>query len=310
MKQNLLHKYFNNETSIEEEMRILDWIDESDENKNSFRKERMLFDIALFSNKTNSQKNHHKSQLYHIFKWGMRIAGSIIIIVCLNILYNDYLYNQSAVTQTITVPLGQHVQLTLADGTKVWLNSKSTLKYAANFGRKNREVTLDGEAYFEVTKNKKIPFNVNTEMNRVNVVGTHFNVCAYNRTREFETTLIEGTVDIYENGKEKPISRLTKNDFFANYNGKTTKTKLQSYAYLNWKEGLYCFDDTPLISMLNKLEKYYDTDIVIRNPQVLNYRCTGKFKEQDGIEHILKVLQKDHPFKYTINKEHNKIIIE
>lgn len=310
MDQYLLHKYFKNETSIEEEIKILDWIEESEENKSTFRKERMLFDISLFSNKKNALKNHNKLRIFNTFKWGMRIAGMIIIIFCLNLLYKDYQFNLSATSQTITVPAGQRVQLTLADGTKVWLNSKSTLTYAADFGREKRELTLDGEAYFEVAKNKKIPFDVNTEMNRIRVVGTHFNVCAYNGTKEFETTLVEGTVDIYEIGKEKPISRLTKNDFFANYNGKITKTKLLSYDYLNWKEGLYCFDDAPFNCILNKLEKYYDTEIIIKNPQVLNYRCTGKFKEQDGIEHILKVIQKDHPFKYVIDKEQNKIIIE
>jgi len=310
MQQELLHKYFKNETSIEEEKIILDWIEESEDNKNTFRKERMLFDIALFANTSKAKKSNKKRPVYTILRWGASIAAIIALLFSFNFIYNDYRYNQFAAKQTITVPPGQRVQLTLADGTKVWLNSKSTLTYAANFGRENRDITLDGEAYFEVAKNKEIPFNVNTEMNRVRVVGTHFNVCAYNGTKEFETTLIEGAVDIYTNGEEKPISRLTKNEFFANYNGQIKKGKLPSYEYLRWKEGLYCFDDTPFSTILNKLEKYYDINIIIKNPQVLNYKCTGKFKEQDGIEHILKVIRKDHPFKYFIDKEQNKIIIE
>lgn len=98
----------------------------------------------------------------------------------------DYIYNKNAQPQTITVPAGQRAQITLADGTRVWLNAQSTLTYASNFGRKERNVELDGEAYFEVTKNKKLPFYVHTEMNKVRVVGTCFNVCAYKGSKEFE----------------------------------------------------------------------------------------------------------------------------
>ena len=198
----------------------------------------------------------------------------------------------------------------LADGTKVWLNSESTLSYRSDFGRRDRDVELDGEAYFEVAKNKEIPFYVNTETNQVRVVGTHFNVCAYKGSNEFETTLVEGIVDIYAYDNERPLTRLTKNEFFGSYQGKYKKAVLPSYDYLRWREGLYCFDDSPFSCILTKLEKYYNVKITVENPKVLNYRCTGKFKEQDGVEHILKVIQKDHPFTYSISEEGDSIRIE
>ena len=194
---------------------------------------------------------------------------------------------------------GKEVTMQVAVGDKVIYS-----KYAGT------DVELDGEAYFEVAKNKKIPFFVNTEINRVKVVGTHFNVCAYKGSNEFETTLIEGIVDIYPIGSDQVITRLTKDEFFGSYNGKYKKTTLPSYEYLRWKEGLYCFDDAPFNSLLNKLEKYYNVNISVRNLNLLNYRCTCKFKEQDGIEHILKVIQKDHKFTYSINEEKDSIIIE
>ena len=194
---------------------------------------------------------------------------------------------------------GKEIVMQVKEGQKVIYS-----KYAGT------DVELDGEAYFEVAKNKKIPFFVNTEINRVKVVGTHFNVCAYKGSNEFETTLIEGIVDIYPIGSDQVITRLTKDEFFGSYNGKYKKTTLPSYEYLRWKEGLYCFDDAPFNSLLNKLEKYYNVNISVRNLNILNYRCTGKFKEQDGIEHILKVIQKDHKFTYSINEEKDSIIIE
>ena len=80
--------------------------------------------------------------------------------------------------------------------------------------------------------------------------------------------------------------------------------------YFRWKDGLYCFDDTPFNLLLGKLEKYYKVKIVVENPKVLNYRCTGKFKDQDGGEHVLKVIQKDHSFIYSISAEKDSIFIK
>ena len=108
----------------------------------------------------------------------------------------------------MAVPAGQRAQITLADGTKVWLNAQSTLTYSHDFGRNERNVELDGGAYFEVAKNREIPFYVNTETNQVRIVETHFNVCAYRGSNEFTTTLLEGIVDIYAKGSEHSLTRL------------------------------------------------------------------------------------------------------
>lgn len=308
MNQELLHKYFKGDTSTEEEKRILDWVDESAENRKALQKERMLFDIALF---TDSGKQKREGiRIFPLLKWSARIAATVIVAVSCGFLLKEYQYNKVAQLQTITVPAGQRAQITLADGTKVWLNSQSTLSYAANFGRGDRNVELDGEAYFEVAPNKTIPFHVNTEANQVRVVGTHFNVCAYKGSHEFETTLVEGIVDIYAKGNDRPLTRLAPNEFFSSHDGKYSKTILPSYDYLKWKDGVYCFDDASFDSILGKLEKYFNVKITVENPEVLNYRCTGKFKEQDGIEHILKVIQKDHQFTYSINEEEATIRIE
>lgn len=308
MNQELLYKYFKGTASVDEEKRILDWVDASEENRAAFLKERMIYDVALFSDRQDEKKKAFR--LAPVIQWGMRIAAVIMIGVCGYFMTNDYLYNKMSAPQTITVPPGQRAQITLTDGTRVWLNAKSTLTYAANFGRNDRNVQLDGEAYFEVAKNKDIPFYVNTEMNRVRVVGTSFNVCAYSGSKEFETTLVEGIVDIYPAANNKVITRLEKNEFFGNYDGKCKKTILPSYDYLRWKEGLYCFDDVPFISILEKLEMYYNVKITVADPKLLDYdSCTGKFREQDGIEHILRTISKDHPFRFTINEEKDSIII-
>lgn len=310
MNQDVLFKYFKGYASVEEEKEILDWIDASEENRKALQKERMLYDIALFADEKQQQKQNKGARILPLLKWSARIAAVVVIAIGCGLFFKDYQYNKNALMQTITVPVGQRAQITLADGTQVWLNAKSTLTYASNFGRTERNVTLDGEAYFEVAKNKEIPFYVTTERNRVEAVGTAFNVCAYKGSNDFETTLTEGIVDIYAAGIEKPITRLLENEFFADYNGKRKKTVLPSYDYLRWKEGLYCFDDSELGHILSRLELYYNVKITVNNTKLLSNRYTAKFKEQDGIEHVLKVIQKDQHFKYTINEESNSIIIE
>ena len=308
MNQELLYKYFRGTASVDEEKQILDWVEASEENREAFLKERMLFDIALFSSKQDAKKKNIR--MIPMLRWTTRIAAAVIVAIAGYFMTIDYLYNKNSQLQTITVPAGQRAQITLADGTRVWLNSKSTLKYATSFGRKERNVELDGEAYFEVAKNKSIPFYVNTEMHNVRVVGTCFNVCAYTGSKEFETTLVEGIVDIYTPHNEHTVTRLQKDEFFANYDGHYKKTILPSYEYLRWKEGLYCFDDVPFGGILDKLEKYYNVKITVTSPRLLNHEgLTGKFREQDGVEHILRTISKDHPFKFRINEAKDSIII-
>lgn len=310
MDQKLLYKYFKGTATIDEEKQLLDWVDESPANRKAFQKERMLYDIALFTDEKKLKKEEKKVRILPMLKWSARVAAVVVVALSCGFLFRDYQYNKAAQMQTVAVPAGQRAQITLADGTRIWLNAKSTLTYATNFGRTERNVTLEGEAYFEVAKNKDIPFYVNTEKNKVRVVGTSFNVCAYKDSKEFETTLVEGIVDIYAAGNEKPIVRLQKNEFFADYDGKLKKTVLPSYDYLRWKEGFYCFDDSELSHILNRLELYYNVKITVKNKKLLSHRYTAKFKEQDGIEHILKVIQKDQNFKYYINEEKDQITIE
>ena len=154
MNQELLYKYFKGTASIEEEKQILDWVEASEENREAYLKERMLFDVSLFSTKQDSKKK--PMRLMPMLRWTARIAAAIVIAVSGYYMTTDYIYNKNAQPQTITVPAGQRAQITLADGTRVWLNAQSTLTYASNFGRKERNVELDGEAYFEVYQKQEI----------------------------------------------------------------------------------------------------------------------------------------------------------
>lgn len=306
MEQSLLHKYFKGETSIEEEKRILDWIDESEENRHTFQNERLLYDVALFS----TAKKSTISRFIPMIKWSVAAAAMFALVFTCGYWFSKTHQELYANIQTITVPAGQRAHIALADGTSVWLNSKSTLKYASNFGERGRDVELDGEAYFEVSHNKEIPFYVHTEKNKIRVVGTTFNVCAYTGSEEFDTYLIEGIVDIYKGQCEEKLTRLEKDQYLTITKDGIQKGIMKSKDFLRWREGIYCFDDVPLADMLKRLELYYDMKIIISNPKILDYKCTGKFKQQDGIEHVLKVIQKDHHFQYSFNKDRDTITLK
>ena len=208
----------------------------------------------------------------------------------------------------MAVPAGQRAQITLADGTKVWLNAQSTLTYSHDFGRNERNVELDGGAYFEVAKNKEIPFYVNTETNQVRVVETHFNVCAYRGSNEFTTTLLEGIVDIYAKGSEHSLTRLGGTRFLFSGTESSERSVLLiliiSVGKMVYTVLMILLLTCCLVNWRNKVK------IVVENPKVLNYRCTGKFKDQDGGEHVLKVIQKDHSFIYSISAEKDSIFIK
>ena len=306
MEKETLNRYFSGEATREEQEQVLDWVDASEENRKELEKERLLFDIALFS----THKDVVRKRLSSTIRISMGIAASIAVILCCYFLVSNYKNEEHLQWQSVVAPAGQKAQVTLTDGTKIWLSSKTTLRYPSNFGHSNRDVTLDGEAYFEVAKNKKLPFIVQTEHNKVQVVGTHFNICAYNGSNNFETTLTEGIVDIYELNSDIATARLTKDERYSEVNGVGTKSKISSLDFLMWREGIYCFDDMSFPAIATKLERYYNVKITILNPAMMNYRCTGKFNEQDGIIHLLKVIQQDCSFKFTFDQQKRSIIIK
>lgn len=309
MNTDLLNKYFKGESTEQEENLIVKWVEENAANKELFLKERMLFDMALFSNTSVPKKEKKNKYLYYLAPV-VGIAAMIVLVFLLGLPQNTK--SEPLLSQTIQIPAGQRAQMKLPDGSIVWLNSQTTLTYDANFGKDKRNVVLDGEAYFEVAHNKEIPFYVQTENIKVQVTGTKFDVCSYNGSNSFIARLIEGSINLFANTtEEKPLSSLTKGKYFSMENGKYKTGELLSNNALAWMEGIYYFDDVPFKELLNKIALYYNYKITVKNPSILEgYRCTGKFKDLDGIEHILRVIQKDHPFKYQIDNEHNKITIE
>lgn len=183
---------------------------------------------------------------------------------------------------------GQEYQLTLPDGTQVWLNSASSLKYPSTFAAAgSREVELKGEAYFEVAKDKVHPFLVTTEKQEVEVLGTHFNINAYDDDPNIRTTLLEGSVKVTEGTQLKVL----KPGQQAVSNGNTIRVnEVDTEGAVAWKNGYFDFNEENLENIMNKIARWYDVEVVYKDPELKTQTFTGNISKFSTVSKVLKKL--------------------
>lgn len=206
---------------------------------------------------------------------------------------------------TLTTPRGGQYQLVLPDGSKVWLNASSSLRFPVAFTGKTREVQLTGEAYFEVAKNKEKPFHVNVDRMQVEVLGTHFNVNAYADEGDIKTSLLEGSVKIIKgnsSGLLKPGQQgvLEKND------NKLKIKNMNMDQVIAWKNGLFQFDRADITTIMREIGRWYDVDIVYAGKVPLR-SFEGKISRDAQLSDVLKILQLSG-VKFTVQGK--EIIVE
>ncbi|MGF7039633.1 FecR family protein [Mucilaginibacter lappiensis] len=205
----------------------------------------------------------------------------------------------AVVYNTLSTPRGGQYQLKLPDGTRVWLNSSSSISYPIEFTGNERRVKLTGEAYFEVAKNKEKPFyvSINNKM-QVKVLGTHFNIAAYNDDEELTTTLLEGAVQISKNNKQcllKPGQQAV----VSNRTDVIAVSEANVSQAIAWKNGYFVFNDESIVTIMKKVSRWYDADIEYQG-NFENQRFGGTFYRSKSINELLHHLEK-------IGKVHFKI---
>ena len=211
---------------------------------------------------------------------------------------------------TLKTPRGGEYTVVLSDGTKVYLNAASELKYPVQFDSKKRQVHLSGEAYFEVARNERCPFVVRTHAMDVEVLGTKFNVEAYSKKAVFEASLMQGKIRVKSPLNEKAAVVLLPNYKTILKDGRLVVSKIDDYNVYRWKEGLYCFKSKPFIQIMEDLERYYDMKIQVDKKSIESVALTGKFRISDGLDYALRVLQKDVSFTYRRDKDNDVIYIK
>ncbi len=214
----------------------------------------------------------------------------------------------------VIIPYGKSSELLLSDGTKVWLNAGTRLAFPSKFSKKTREVYLDGEACFKVTKNENQPFIVNTGELDLKVLGTLFNVSAYTSDADIVTVLLEGSVAVR---KQKLLGLGTtevilKPNQRANYNKQNTEINIydepNTTMYIAWTEGWLQFSKESLQSVFTQLERYYDVEITLPASFPSSGLITGKLDLKDSLEEVLIALADVAQIDYRI--VNNKIFID
>ncbi len=306
-----LYRYIKGNITKEDRKKVLLWLEEDNAHIQEYQSLRKLHDLETWNTEnaqTRLSGKKNKRSFHKISIEFLKIASVLLI----GALLTYFLLDKNSLSdqlQTIHVPSGQRTELILNDGTKVWLNSGTTVTFPVQFSRYSREVTLNGEAYFIVAKDEKKPFIVHTEFHKVQVLGTEFNVIAYHGKNFIETALLEGSVKIIFNDDNNTYL-LSKNETLSVKDGQPIKGRINDFNYFKWREGLICFEKENLVSLFAKLELYYDTRIINKNKSLQIGAYTGKFRIRDGIEHVLRVLQLKHQFEYTKNDDTNVITIE
>ena len=315
MNTELLFKYIEGNCNDNEKIAITIWLDSDPQNMKEYFNLRKLHDISIWQQIPKYYQNSTpKMSPYARFKTSIYfevIKTAAILLIAFFVSHNFFQDNKlisKMAMQNVYVPAGQRSQVTLGDGTKVWLNANSTLEFPNQFYGSTREVSLDGEGYFEVTTNKAKPFIVKTEKYNIKVWGTKFNLMAYAHQGMFETSLLEGSVEVLKPDSIKGVFIKPNEKIYLSGNS-LIKSPIENQNHFLWKEGIISFNNANFAEMAKELELYFDLKIIINNEKILNYRCTGKFRTKDGVDHILKVLQLSNKFSFKIDDKLNQITI-
>lgn len=196
---------------------------------------------------------------------------------------------QKNIFNTITIPRGGQYNLTLSDGTRVWLNAQSSLKFPVAFTGKERRVELSGEGYFEVSKDAGKPFIVDIGQAAVRVLGTHFNVKAYSDEQTATTTLVEGLVEV-ENNESRVLIKPAQQAVINRTNESINVTKASVQAAIAWKNGLFQFENTDLKTIMKQIGRWYDVDVNFEEG-VPEKRFTGKIYRNVNASEVFQILE-------------------
>ncbi len=349
--ENIIVKFLQ-DTASEEEARLLDaWIHQDAENRKAFESYRMIWStselvkgdivtnlnskIEKFKSRLdlrNDKSGENKNRNIKVFKSFLRYAAIVIVSVGLSWLvfsYPEKPKNVELVYNEVITPMGSRTHIILPDGSDVWLNADSYLKYPVNFMGDLREVELQGEGYFIVKKYEGSQFIVNTSDIKVKVLGTTFNIKTYPEEGTVETTLVEGKIELQRTkaGKKGKVISM-KSEQRVTYikdEGKVVLSEIKEMnasigravvvpgnifiadsvkteLYTAWKDGRLIIENEPLEELAIKLERRFDVKIEFGNDKTRELKFTG-ILENETLEQVLYAMELSSPIKYKIDKK-------
>lgn len=323
LNSELILKHLSGQTTDEEIEQLTSWVNESAENENQFAEMQnsYIFLASTLSpdnrksafNEIINQINNKKEKKGISVKRIYSIAASVLFPVLLvaSLWYYQGVFadkNEPELFTEIVAPPKHNSQITLSDGTQVWLSPESKLRYGQNYGKKTRNVILDGEGYFEVTKNHEKPFTVETGHLKVKVLGTSFNLEAYNNETLVRTTLVRGSLQIESELISKEVLLSPGDRISLDLNSKQlTSEKVNTEIYRLVKEGMIIFKRNTLAEVCRKLERWFMIPVELNGADNQDLLFTAKFQDEP-VEKILQILDLTIPINYQIMND--KIVIK
>lgn len=352
----LIIKRLTNTINSEEAVLLEKWIENSPENlrifnevsdiwlvssthvQNDFDSLEALSKVKLRIEEVNQVTKPKKTLLRAgIF---LKAAATALLLISLSLVSYYAGISENKPTEDYTLieaPLGSRTRVNLPDGTKVWLNGGSNLKFCNTFNKTERAVTITGEGYFDVAHNKDLPFFVNTREIRIKVLGTAFNIKAYPEEGLVETTLERGSLAIEKLTHDGPVQQTVlapnqratfiKNEgkvHLSDIDKKATgekpeeyrppvkaqlliSKKIDTHVFTSWKDDKLVFRNEPFESLTIKLERWYGMKIVIEDEEIKKYHFNGTF-EKETIHDVLNIIHFTLPIEYTVN--HDQVFIK
>jgi ferric-dicitrate binding protein FerR (iron transport regulator) len=318
--EELLPGYLSGELPDKDRAMIDEWRMESQENESLFQESlkaweaiSLLHEMEQFNSfealkKINTRISNQKTTNWWI---GIQRVAAILLLPLLVYsgyisIRNSYLKQQQeehVVMQTISSRQGMVTQFDLADGTKVWLNSGSSIQFPTSFTGAMREVKVSGEAFFKVAKNEKQPFRVQAKELHVEVLGTSFNVVSYDDEQQSEVVLVEGKV------KLSTETNQVKTDLGTMYPGQravyvndTEKVEAADVAvekYIAWRDGNLIFRDDPMEDVAKRLSRWFNVEFVINDSEIKSYAYKATFRNEN-LTQVLNLLKLSAPIDYQI----------
>ncbi|WP_406826795.1 FecR family protein [Pedobacter sp. KACC 23697] len=325
----LIEDYSKKNIGSEDLTDLLTWVDSSQQNQQIFRETLQAFEVADYAlNKPANQQKSWASIQQHIensatdqspvirkinYRKYFTIAAAIVLMALLPTLYfNTFSTKKAEVVayNEIYNPRGQKRLVTMPDGSNIYLNGDSKIRYATNFNTGKRIVYLEGEAFFDVQHRAKQPFVVYTGKVSTTVLGTSFNINAYSSLKDITVTVQTGKVGVIcsKNGKNGPVQFLLPNEQLTidKNGGRLNKMQINAADFNGWREYKLFFYDKPLSEIAEIISREYDLDMEIKTEALKGIKLTAKF-DKCSVKQIMDVIARLSDSKYTIYE--NKVII-
>lgn len=316
----LISRLLSNNITDDERKVLDEWLSESPDNKkylgqliNIWQSSHPAFDPEEIQMESAIRDIHHKIEAagslsqgksFKILVWWQRIAAVLFIPVFVlmgYLLSRDTDFNPQTAYQEVFSPYGVRSKISLPDGSSVWLNSGSKLKYPIEFKSGSRNVSLTGEAFFEVRSDKKNPFVVHTEQMKVEATGTAFNVEAYETDTIVAVTLVHGKVDVDISGRRKLDMQPNQRICFNNLSNKYELSTVDTYKWIAWKDGVLAFRDDRLDYVFKKIGLMYNVEISVKDVDIASQLYRATF-EGESLDEILNLLKLSAPIRYEYTK--------